>query len=157
MKHRGNPIRAAMVVCFEMDREWSRARFRLQRGSSRESDALQNQDLDESRVEGQLVPNSSPEYRLFARRLEPPGLLARSLLLTVDMHLGNMGIQQFHDSQSFPRHWPVLGFVSVFFWSVGSCEIRCFGNVFSCDFALAGVLLCLFALKNKTKKMHGRS
>jgi dolichyl-phosphate-mannose--protein O-mannosyl transferase len=92
----------------------------------------------------QLVPIGDS---LFGRRLSGPGLLLRGLILTLRMHQGNMGIQQFHDSQSFPRHWPVLGSVSVFFWASGRCQIRCWGNAFSYYQALVGVIVCALALR----------
>jgi dolichyl-phosphate-mannose--protein O-mannosyl transferase len=104
-------------------------------------------------MKNQLIPNNAAGDGLFARRLQPPGLISRSLLLTVRMHRGNMGIQQFHDSQSFPKHWPVLGSVSVFFWSGAHCEIRCLGNAFSYYLALAGVIGSTLAVA----RLHARA
>jgi dolichyl-phosphate-mannose--protein O-mannosyl transferase len=93
----------------------------------------------------QLVPKSAAG--LFARRLRGPGLFVRGFILSLQMHRGNMGIQQFHDSQSFPRHWPVLGSISVFFWSQGSREIRCFGNAIVYYCALLGIAAMPFAFR----------
>lgn len=74
-------------------------------------------------------------------------ILKRTLWLARDMHKGNMGITQFHDSMSFPHHWPILGSVSVYFYGRDGREIRCLGNVFSYYFALLGIIFCLFAIK----------
>jgi dolichyl-phosphate-mannose--protein O-mannosyl transferase len=94
----------------------------------------------------QLVAN--PPVELFPHRLRGPGLFMRGLILSLQMHRGNMGIRQFHDSQSFLRHWPVLGSVSVFFWSRDGREIRCFGNAIVYYLALLGLVAILFAFRH---------
>ena len=98
-------------------------------------------------MKDQLIPNGVAGSGLFAARLKAPGLFMRSLILTLRMHHGNMGIRSFHDSQSFPKHWPWLGSVSVYFWARSGCEIRCLGNAFSYYLALLGVIACLFCFR----------
>jgi dolichyl-phosphate-mannose--protein O-mannosyl transferase len=58
-----------------------------------------------------------------------------------------MGIQQFHDSMSFPSQWPILRGIMTYFWGRDGLEIRCLGNVFSYYFALAGVVLVVFGFR----------
>ena len=76
-------------------------------------------------------------------------LLSRIIWLAYDMHKGNMGITQFHDSMSYPYHWPILGSVSVYFYGRDGTEIRCLGNVFTYYPALLGVFLCFFRIGKK--------
>jgi dolichyl-phosphate-mannose--protein O-mannosyl transferase len=58
--------------------------------------------------------------------------------MTVNMHSGNMEIQQFHE-------WPILYGVMTFFGGGGGHpEIRCLGNVFSSYFALLGLAAVVF-------------
>ena len=90
----------------------------------------------------QLISNSGVEAALFAKRLLKPNLFKRSLWLTINMHMGNMGIKQFHDSMSFPSQWPILSGVMCYFWSKDGNEIRCLGNVFSYYLCLIGIILC---------------
>ena len=98
-------------------------------------------------MKDQLIQNGVAGNGLFGARLKGPGLFMRSLILTLRMHHGNMGIRSFHDSQSFPKHWPWLGSVSVYFWGRSGCEIRCLGNAFSYYLALFGVIACLFCFR----------
>lgn len=100
-------------------------------------------------MKDQLIPNNIAAAGLWARRLRGPGLYMRSLMLTLRMHRGNMGIKNFHDSQSFPKHWPWLGNIMVYFWGRNGCEIRCWGNAFSYYLALFGVIACLFCFGKK--------
>lgn len=79
---------------------------------------------------------------LFGMRLKGFGLFTRAYYLTKRMHSGNMGIQKFHVSQSFPKHWPWLGNVMPYFWGGSNAEIRCWGNAFSYGAALFGIIAC---------------
>lgn len=76
---------------------------------------------------------------LFAIRIQSPSLLSRTFLLSIRMHKGNMNIQGFHDSQSFPKHWPLMTSVTVYFWGRKGCEIRCLGNIIVYSMALFGI------------------
>ncbi|OHT07845.1 Dolichyl-phosphate-mannose-protein mannosyltransferase [Tritrichomonas foetus] len=96
----------------------------------------------------QLISNDGVECALFGKRLTSPGLTRRTIWLSVNMHVGNMGIQEFHDSMSFPKQWPILSGVMCYFWGRDGKEIRCLGNVFSYYFALIGVILCCFRIKH---------
>lgn len=98
-------------------------------------------------MKDQLIQNNVAGSALFGARLKKPGLFMRTLILSLRMHRGNMGIRSFHDSQSFPKHWPWLGSVMVYFWGRHGCQIRCWGNAFSYYLALFGVIGCLFCVK----------
>ena len=90
-----------------------------------------------------------PKGNLLRQRIESPGLFIRTLKYVKRTHMGNMGIQQFHDSMSFPYNWPVLSGVAVYFYNSNFREIRCLGNVFSYYFALLGIIMCIFPFKSK--------
>ena len=98
----------------------------------------------------QLIPNTG-DSGLWGRRIVGPGLFVRSIWITLDMHRGNMGIQEFHDSMSFPSQWPILHGVMTYFWGSDGKEIRCLGNVFSYYFALLGVISIPFAWSKGVK------
>ena len=102
----------------------------------------------------QLIQNDASS--LWGRRIAGPGLLFRSIWITLDMHRGNMGIQEFHDSMSFPSQWPVLHGVMTYFWGADGKEIRCLGNVFSYYLALLGVV-CIPLGFNKGKRFWSAS
>lgn len=97
-----------------------------------------------SSMRAQLVPGIEG-FALRGYALRGPGLFLRSIKLTMDMHRGNMGIQQFHDSMSFPSQWPLLTGIATFFWSRDGMEVRCLGNVFSYYFVFAGVVVAAIA------------
>lgn len=81
---------------------------------------------------------------IYGIRLKKPSLFMRTFILTFRMHTGNMRIVGFHSSQSFPKHWPVLGSVSPYFWGMSGREIRCHGNAivyFLVLFSLFAVVL----------------
>ena len=103
----------------------------------------------EEKMKEQLIPNLSVNSSLKARHIFGPSLIQRVFVYSYKTHKGNMGITQFHDSQSFPKHWPILGSVSVFFWSKNGREIRCLGNAFTYYFSLLGLVLSLFGFKHK--------
>jgi dolichyl-phosphate-mannose--protein O-mannosyl transferase len=98
-------------------------------------------------MKAQLIPNDNGGAGLWARRLAGPGLFWRGMWLTLDMHRGNMGITEFHDSMSFPSQWPILHGVMTYFWARDGTEIRCLGNVFSYYFALLGVFLSPYGFR----------
>ncbi|EAX88925.1 Dolichyl-phosphate-mannose-protein mannosyltransferase, putative [Trichomonas vaginalis G3] len=102
------------------------------------------QDMQEQLVIGGV-------YGLKSVLISGRNLLKRTLWLAKDMHKGNMGITQFHDSMSYPHHWPILGSVAVYFYGMDQREIRCLGNVFSYYFALFGIVCCLFAFRKEKK------
>ncbi|OHT08990.1 Dolichyl-phosphate-mannose-protein mannosyltransferase [Tritrichomonas foetus] len=100
-------------------------------------------------MKAQLIPLSAPNVSIMGRRIQKPGLLYRSLKLTWIMHSGNMGIRNFHGSQSRPHNWPFLTGIDVGFWGGYGQEIKCHGNVFSYYFAFLGVVLCAFPYKHE--------
>ncbi|OHS96069.1 Dolichyl-phosphate-mannose-protein mannosyltransferase [Tritrichomonas foetus] len=97
-------------------------------------------------MKAQLIPNKHGGASLNAVVLKKPSLLERTFILTFRMHRGNMGIRGFHDSRSFPKHWPVLGSVSVYFWGRGECQIRCWGNAIVYYLILFGLVACVFSI-----------
>ena len=97
-------------------------------------------------MKAQLIPNKNNGSSLFATVLKPPNLLERTFILSFRMHKGNMGIRGYHDSQSFPKHWPVLGSVMVYFWGRNGNEIRCFGNAFVYFLILGGLVACILSI-----------
>jgi len=101
----------------------------------------------EDPMKAQLLPNQAINSSLHARRLKGPSLFTRTVVHTIKTHKGNMGIRQFHDSQSFPHHWPILGSVVVYFWAQEGREIRCIGNVFTYYYGLFCLIIQLFAYK----------
>jgi dolichyl-phosphate-mannose--protein O-mannosyl transferase len=97
----------------------------------------------------QLIGNVGASAGLWGRRLMGHGLVWRTMWLTWNMHSGNMGIQEFHDSMSFPQQWPICTGIMTYFWGREGHEIRCLANVFSYYFALIGVLLVWFGFRKK--------
>jgi dolichyl-phosphate-mannose--protein O-mannosyl transferase len=97
-------------------------------------------------MKAQLVSNNCGAG-LWGVRIAGMSLTDRVVALTRDMHHGNMGITQFHDSMSFPSQWPLMTGISTYFWGRDGCEIRCIGNLFSYVFAFAGVVGTLLAVK----------
>jgi dolichyl-phosphate-mannose--protein O-mannosyl transferase len=65
-------------------------------------------------MKAQLLPKGG--VALWGKRLSGPGLFWRSITLSIKMHRGNMGIQSFHDSMSFPQQWPLLRGIMTYFW-----------------------------------------
>ncbi|KAK8897808.1 hypothetical protein M9Y10_000036 [Tritrichomonas musculus] len=96
----------------------------------------------------QLINNNQVKSALYAQRIRKPGLIYRTLSITLHMHRGNMGITEFHDSMSFPSQWPILSGVMCYFWGRDGNEIRCIGNVFSYYFALIGIITTTIQLIN---------
>lgn len=97
-----------------------------------------------SSMKQQMIPDNGRDTALYARRITSPGLLRRTIWIAINMHVGNMGIRQFHDSMSFPSQWPFLSGIQCYFWGRDGKEIRCLGNVFSYYFAFFGVILACF-------------
>jgi dolichyl-phosphate-mannose--protein O-mannosyl transferase len=99
-------------------------------------------------MKAHLIRNSAGGVGIWAKRVQNPGLMYRTLKLSWIMHTGNMGIRKFHGSQSRPHNWPLLTGMDVGFWGAGGQEVKCHGNVFSYYFALLGVVLLIFPVKS---------
>lgn len=78
----------------------------------------------------QLINRKTAKSELYYRRLQPPNIFARTVILSINMHHGNMGIKNFHSSQSRPINWPLLTGNYVAFYSGYGKEIDCIGNAF---------------------------
>jgi len=100
-------------------------------------------------MQNQLIDPSLDGLQLWGNRVTKPGLVTRSIILTLRMHQGNMGITQWHPYQSRPIGWPLLTDIYVGFWAKDGLEINCIGNVFSYYMAFFGVIFVLFGLRNK--------
>lgn len=98
-------------------------------------------------MKDQMIPEVVGEAGLWGMRLKSPGLFSRSAWITMDMHKGNMGIQEFHSSMSLPAQWPIPSGIMAYFWARDGREIRCMANVFSYCFAFAGVVATPFGIR----------
>lgn len=96
----------------------------------------------------QLVNKNAEPAQLWAKRLRYPELFFRSVTLAVNMHIGNMGITQFHPYQSRPGGWPFLTDCWVAFWGKGDSEVNCMGNVFIYYIGFFSMVLSLFFVKS---------
>lgn len=79
-------------------------------------------------MKNQLVNRNIVKSELWGRRLSEPSLFKRTILLSINMHHGNMGILNFHASQSRPINWPLLTGNYVAFYSSYGKEVNCMGN-----------------------------
>ena len=87
---------------------------------------------------------------LYGVRVKKPSLFERTFILTFRMHSGNMRIVGFHDSQSFPWHWPVLSSVSTYFWGMNGKEIRCLGNAIVYYLVLFALIMCTLYVTHRS-------
>ncbi|OHT04610.1 Dolichyl-phosphate-mannose-protein mannosyltransferase [Tritrichomonas foetus] len=92
-------------------------------------------------MKDQLILKNIASSELWAKRVMKPNLISRTILLSFNMHRGNMGIKQFHGAQSRPINWPLLTGNYVAFW-VGSQnrQVNCMGNVFVYYFAFFSLI-----------------
>jgi len=85
--------------------------------------------------------------QILAKRIMSPSLLSRIISLFIDMHMGNMGLTQFHPSESRPHNWPLLTGRWVDFWNGHGAEIHCLGNVIVYYLAFFSIFPILAAYK----------
>ena len=99
--------------------------------------------------EYQFVLPGRADGTLLARRLRKPSLLKRVVKLAIDMHQGNMGITEFHPSQSQPYNWPLLTGRYVDFWNGFTAEVHCNGNPLIYYLVFISIICSLFSCKCK--------
>jgi dolichyl-phosphate-mannose--protein O-mannosyl transferase len=81
-------------------------------------------------MKAQLIDPTCIETQLRGRALSNHGTYVQVVALAVSMHMGNMGIVDFHPYMSRPRNWPLLTGTFVGFWIHDNREVDCIGNVF---------------------------
>ena len=94
----------------------------------------------------QLILKNNIDSEIWAKRLKKPGLFVRTLLLSFNMHQGNMKLLNFHPSQSRPINWPLLTGNYVLFWGAGQKSVACIGNAFVYYFAFLSIILNLVVI-----------
>lgn len=95
-------------------------------------------------MKDQLIHKEEGELLLWGHRVRGRSILHRCIELTIRMHLGNMGITEFHPFQSRPIGWPLLTDIFVGFWNKDGHDVTCIGNAFSYYLAFIGVVSLLF-------------
>lgn len=97
-------------------------------------------------MQRQLIKREQLPISLWFYRLVSPGLISRTILLSLDMHHGNMGITSFHDSQSRPINWPLLTGNYVAFYRSRNAEVNCMGNAFVYYISFFSLILNLLCI-----------
>ena len=103
-------------------------------------------------MQNQFISKEKHSSELWAKRLTFPYLFFRIVTLAISMHLGNMGITQYHPYQSRPIGWPLLTDIWVAFWGDGDTEVNCCGNVFVYYIAFFSLFFVVFAFKKNQYK-----
>lgn len=102
-----------------------------------------------SDMRSQLILNNAVNNSLWAKRIHGDGLLMRTIKYTIRTHRGNMGITQFHDSQSYPYNWPLTTGVGTYFYGQNEREVRCLPNAIVYYLAFFGILSIPWNFKSK--------
>ena len=92
-------------------------------------------------MKNQLINRNIVKSEIWARRLRSPNIFTRTIELSFNMHHGNMGIKNFHSSQSRPINWPLLTGNYVAFWASYGREVDCIGNAFVYYIAFFSLIL----------------
>jgi dolichyl-phosphate-mannose--protein O-mannosyl transferase len=97
----------------------------------------------------QLLYSQVFETQLRGHRGTIPTMYFRIIILAATMHVGNMGIRQFHPYMSRPINWPLLTGNFVAFWWGVDREINCMGNVFVYYPAFFGICAIVMGWKRE--------
>lgn len=100
-------------------------------------------------VQNQYILKNISAAQLWGKRLKPPALFVKIIELVIDMFVGNMGITQFHPSQSQPNNWPFLSGRWVDFWNGPGTEIHCAGNPVVYFLSSTSIILTVFCRKKR--------
>jgi dolichyl-phosphate-mannose--protein O-mannosyl transferase len=100
-------------------------------------------------IKKQFIFENRTNSQLRAKRLRSPILMYKIIELFIDMFVGNMGITQFHPSQSQPYNWPFLSGRWVDFWNGHGTEIHCAGNPVVYYLTSTSIILSLLCRKKR--------
>lgn len=97
----------------------------------------------DNEMKKELLSKDENGLQLRAFRLTGENVVFRSIKMSLIMHIDNMGITEFHPSQSLPFNWPLLTGIWVGFYAKGDSVVYCTGNVFSYYLGFAGIIINL--------------